>query len=140
MTAVLFSILGSIATGTFVGNLQAWVTLGSVGATSPSKWVSFLLGGYGMIGIALLVSLIINTYSDIVDEFPRTATEMQQYLSTVIYDDEIDEDNISLHDMPEDVKGSLVKTMVGDSIEDVIEKGYLGNPTFSRVWTWLRNR
>lgn len=140
VTAVLFSAVGSTVTGTFVGNLQAWVTLGGVGNTDTSGWVSFLLGGYGMIGIALLVSLIITTYSDIVDEFPRTTAETKQYISKVIYDSTVDVDDISLDEMPEDVKRSLVKSMVGDSIEDVIEKGYLGNPTFSRMWTWLRNR
>lgn len=141
----LLVLSGALLGGDPLAFLFSWMTLSPVAGRFHHGLLSLLLGAYGMVGIALQASLILNTYDRIVREFPQTKRDLENYTYSVVLEEsdaaeEVPRDEFDADDMDERVKAEYVTSMVGDSIEDVIEKEYLGNPTFSRLWNRMRSR
>jgi DNA repair exonuclease SbcCD nuclease subunit len=116
--------LGNIFGLSITDGFASWVTLGTPsGGTGPVKKFSVILGGYGMIGLALLASLIISTHNNIKEEFPQTNKGIMDFWDGI--------------EREEEIHHWEVKWAVLRSLEDIIDKRHIGTPSLHRIWSRL---
>lgn len=155
LVAVGIASVGGVLTPkhTTIDYLLSWVTLGKV--NGGSELTSLVLGIYGMIGIALITSLVIATYGSVRSEFRRTDEDLAKYgLSQLDQNsrEEIldqlgvdDRDNLEeyaavLSMWPDEAKTNRAKDLVSSELDRLIENGYLGEPVLATLWTAIRTQ
>lgn len=118
--------------------LGAWVTLGTPRDASFVALVAAVaLGTYGMLGIALVASLVVTTYDEVMDDFPQAKAEVEAAIAERVQKsvDEIDYESRS-----RELVDYFVERLVLEAVQEKLDSGHLSNPTFAPLWFRLRTR
>jgi hypothetical protein len=114
--------------------LSAWVTLS---APTGGLLVAVALAAYGTLGIAIVASLVVTTYDEVMRDFPRDDTVIQKEIANRTGRDV---DDVALDQLDVEAVERYVETVVIASVQEKISSGHLGNPTFEQLWLWMRKR
>lgn len=135
LTAIVLAFSWSLIDGQFINYLLAFVSLGPHSDTLLNQILVLLMGSYGFIGIALLVSLTMSTYSRVNNSFSQSSKELEELVASLL---PMEADEISWKEMDQERRNTLMRVLAGEMLQQAIDRGDFGNPTLTIVWRRLR--
>lgn len=131
----LFSNVGPLA------YLLSWVTLsapGGDGTADIAKIFAVTVAVYGTVGIALVASLVITTYTRVLHEFSVSDDELVRYLFLTDTDPSRYTRPLSPGDFPTRATRRAARDKVWEEFRQIVAEKRFGDPVLGLLWGALR--
>lgn len=131
----LFTSVGPLA------YLLSWVTLSAPagdGTGEITKISAVAVAVYGTVGIALVASLVITTYTRVLQEFSVSDDELVEYLLDTDTDPTSHTWPLTPDDFPTRATRRAARDKVRDEFQQIVAEKRFGNPVLGLLWRALR--